>query len=67
MVHFPYWPSGLLAYWPSGLLAAAIVVSFSAYSYIKISNAYPSAGGAATYLHQVYGDCLTTGFNALLM
>ncbi len=34
---------------PLAFLAAAIVVSFSAYSYIKISNAYPSAGGVAWY------------------
>lgn len=52
---------------PLAFLAAAIVVSFSAYSYIKISNAYPSAGGVAMYLHQAYGDRLPTGFNALLM
>ena len=31
---------------PLAFLAAAIVVSFSAYSYIKISNAYPSAAAS---------------------
>lgn len=30
---------------PLAFLAAAVIVSFSAYSYIKISNAWPSAGG----------------------
>lgn len=30
---------------PLAFLAAAVIVSFSSYSYIKISNAYPSAGG----------------------
>lgn len=52
---------------PLAFLAAAIVVSFSAYSYIKISNAYPSAGGIGMYLHKAYGDRLPTAFNALLM
>lgn len=52
---------------PLAFLAAAIVVSFSAYSYIKISNAYPSAGGIGMYLHKAYGNSLATAFNALLM
>ena len=52
---------------PLAFLAAAIIVSFSAYSYIKISNAYPSAGGIGMYLHKAYGDRLPTAFNALLM
>ena len=52
---------------PLAFLAAAVVVSFSAYSYIKISNAYPSAGGIGMYLHKAYGDRLPTAFNALLM
>lgn len=55
------------ALFPLAFLAAAIVVSFSSYSYIKISNAYPSAGGVGMYLHKAYGDRLATGFNALLM
>ena len=52
---------------PLAFLAAAIIVSFSSYSYIKISNAYPSAGGIGMYLHKAYGDRLPTAFNALLM
>ncbi|MEX1238023.1 MAG: APC family permease, partial [Pseudomonadales bacterium] len=52
---------------PYAFLAAAIVVSFSAYSYIKVSNAYPSAGGIGMYLHKMYGHSLTTAFHALLM
>lgn len=51
---------------PFAFLAAAIAVSFSAYSYIKISNAYPSAGGIGMYLHKMYGHSLTTAFHALL-
>ena len=52
---------------PLAFLAAAVIVSFSAYSYIKISNAYPSAGGIGMYLYKAYGDRLPTAFNALLM
>ncbi|WP_322785250.1 APC family permease [Thiomicrorhabdus arctica] len=52
---------------PLAFLSAALVVSFSAYSYIKMSNAYPSAGGIAMYLKKAYGSTLTTAFFALLM
>ncbi len=52
---------------PIAFLSAAIVVSFSAYSYVKMSASYPSAGGIAMYLHKAYGDKLPTAFNALLM
>lgn len=55
------------ALFPLTFLAAAIIVGFSAYSYIKISNTYPSAGGIGMYLHKAYGDRLPTAFNALLM
>lgn len=52
---------------PLAFLSAAVIVSFSAYSYVKMSNAYPSAGGIGMYLHKAYGDSLPTAFNALLM
>lgn len=52
---------------PFAFLAAAIVVSFSAYSYIKVSDKYPSAGGIGMYLHKMYGHSITTAFHALLM
>ncbi len=52
---------------PLAFLSAALIVSFSAYSYVKMSNAYPSAGGIGMYLHKAYGDSLATAFNALLM
>ncbi|WP_028671972.1 APC family permease [Saccharospirillum impatiens] len=55
------------ALFPLAFLAAAVIVSFNSYSYIKISNAYPSAGGIGMYLHKAYGDRLPTAFNALLM
>ena len=52
---------------PMAFLSAALIVSFSAYSYVKLSNAYPSAGGIAMYLEKAYGRTLTTAFHALLM
>ncbi|MHC9510530.1 APC family permease [Kangiella sp. M94] len=52
---------------PLAFLAAAVIISFSAYSYIKISNTWPSAGGIGMYLHKAYGNRLPTAFNALLM
>ncbi|HWQ91581.1 MAG TPA: APC family permease [Clostridia bacterium] len=52
---------------PLAFLSAALIVSFSAYSYVKLSNAYPSAGGIGMYLEKAYGRTLTTAFHALLM
>lgn len=52
---------------PLAFLSAALIVSFSAYSYVKLSNAYPSAGGIGMYLQKAYGPTLTTAFHALLM
>lgn len=52
---------------PLAFLSAALIVSFSAYSYVKMSNAYPSAGGIGMYLYKAYGGTLATAFNALLM
>lgn len=40
---------------PLAFLAGAVVTAFSAYSYIKMSNAHPSAGGIAMYLQMAYG------------
>lgn len=55
------------ALFPLAFLSAALIVSFSAYSYVKMSNAYPSAGGIGMYLFKAYGNSLSTAFNALLM
>lgn len=52
---------------PLAFLSAAVIVSFSAYSYVKMSNAYPSAGGIAMYLEKAYGSTVTTAFYSLLM
>lgn len=52
---------------PLVFLVAAIVTAFSAYSYIKMSNAYPSAGGIAMFLQKAYGKGVMTAVGALLM
>ena len=52
---------------PLAFLSAALIVSLSAYSYVKLSNAYPSAGGIAMYLVKAYDKTLTAAFHALLM
>ncbi|HSR63303.1 MAG TPA: APC family permease [Gammaproteobacteria bacterium] len=52
---------------PLVFLAAAIVTAFSAYSYVKLSNAYPSAGGIAMFLEKAYGKGTMTAACGLLM
>ena len=52
---------------PFAFLSAAVIVAFSAYSYVKMSDAYPSAGGIGMYLEKAYGRTLPTAFHALLM
>ncbi|PCJ32960.1 MAG: amino acid permease [Alphaproteobacteria bacterium] len=52
---------------PLAFFAAAIVTGFSAYSYVKLSNAYPSAGGIAMFLQKAYGPGVMTAAGALLM
>ena len=54
-------------WFPVAFLAAAAVAAFSAYTYVKLSNAYPSAGGIAMFLEKAYGRTMTTGAGALLM
>ncbi len=52
---------------PFAFIVAAIVVGFSAYSYVKLSSAYPSSGGIAVFLREQYGPGTTTGVFAILM
>jgi len=54
-------------WFPLAFLVAAIVTGFSAYSYVKMSNAFPSAGGIAMFLEKAYGKTMMTGACALLM
>ncbi len=55
------------AWFPAAFFVAAIISGFSAYTYIKMSNKYPSAGGIAMILHKAYGQSPVTGACALLM
>ncbi len=52
---------------PIAFVVGAVISSFSAYSYIKLSNAFPSAGGLGMYLKKEYGKSTFTAFAALLM
>lgn len=52
---------------PFAFLVGAVISGFSAYAYIKLSNAYPSAGGIAMYLKKAYGPGTLTAGGALLM
>ena len=58
---------GAVALGTGVMIGAALVVMISAYSYVKMSNAYPSAGGIAMYLQKAYGSTVTTAFHSLLM
>ena len=52
---------------PLTFLSAGVVAGFSAYTYVKMSNAYPSAGGIAMFLEKAYGKGTVTAVCALLM
>lgn len=54
-------------WFPIAFLAAALIAALSAYAYVKLSNAYPSAGGIAMFLEKAYGRTFMTGACALLM
>lgn len=52
---------------PVAFLVGAIISGFSAYSYVKVSNAFPSAGGIAMILKKAYGPSVITAWASLLM
>lgn len=54
-------------WFPLAFMAAAVICGFSAYSYVQLSKAYPSAGGIAMFLEKAYGKTAMTGACALLM
>ncbi|MEZ5489289.1 MAG: APC family permease [Gammaproteobacteria bacterium] len=54
-------------WFPLAFLVAAIISGFSAYSYVKMANAWPSAGGIAMFLEKSYGRGTVTAVCALLM
>ncbi|QDV85295.1 APC family permease [Planctomycetes bacterium TBK1r] len=52
---------------PLAFVAAAVVAGFSAYSYVKMAEQYPSAGGIAMFLMKAYGKGTVTAGMSLLM
>ena len=54
-------------WFPLSFVAGGIVTGFSAYSYVKMSNAFPSAGGIAMILQKAYGPGTVAASASLLM
>jgi len=54
-------------WFPFIFIIGGIVTAFSAYSYVKLSNAFPSAGGIGMFLVKAYGKGTITAGAALLM
>lgn len=52
---------------PLSFVVGAVVTAFSAYTYIKMSNAYPSAGGIAMILQKAYGPTALAAGASILM
>jgi amino acid transporter len=55
------------AWFPLIFIIGGIVTAFSAYSYVKLSNAFPSAGGIGMFLVKQYGKTTAAAGGALLM
>lgn len=54
-------------WFPISFIAGAVITAFSAYTYVKMSNAFPSAGGIAMILQKAYGPGAITAAAAMLM
>ncbi|MFD1020330.1 APC family permease [Thalassobacillus hwangdonensis] len=54
-------------WFPLIFIVGGIVTGFSAYSYVKMSNEYPSAGGIGMFLMKAYGKGTITASAAMLM
>jgi amino acid transporter len=52
---------------PVAFVVGAVVVGFSAYSYVKLSSAFPSSGGVAMFLREQYGLGAVTGVLSIFM
>lgn len=52
---------------PLSFIAGAIVTSLAAYSYIKMSNRWPSSGGIAMILQKAYGPGVVAASASFLM
>ena len=46
---------------PLSFVIGGIVAAFAAYSYVKLGSAFPSVGGAVTFMVQGYGDGVPAG------
>ncbi len=57
--------AGNLLMW--AFILAGLVASVTSYTYIKMSNAYPSSGGIGMILTKVYGKSTIAAWGALLM
>jgi len=55
------------SWFPLAFVVGAIVTGFSAYTYIKMSSAWPSSGGIAMILQKAYGPGAIAAAAALLM
>lgn len=54
-------------WFPWAFLVAGLVAGLTSYTYVKMSQRYPSAGGIAMFLEKAYGKSPMTGTCALLM
>lgn len=54
-------------WFPLSFAVGAVVTGFSAYTYVKMSNAFPSSGGIAMILQKAYGPGTIAAAAALLM
>lgn len=54
-------------WFPLIFIVGGIVTGFSAYSYVKMSNEFPSAGGIGMFLVKAYGKGTLTASAAMLM
>ena len=54
-------------WFPLSFIAGGIVTGFSAYTYVKMSNAFPSSGGIAMILRKAYGPGAIAAAASLLM
>jgi|TARA_R100000501_G_scaffold18455_1_gene39061 amino acid transporter len=52
---------------PLSFVAGALITALAAYSYIKMSNAWPSSGGIAMILQKAYGPGVVAASASLLM
>ena len=60
--------AGVAGPWfPLSFIAGAVVTAFSAYSYIAMSNRWPSSGGIAMILTKAYGPGAVAAAASLLM